>query len=236
MYTPENATKAVALLDQKLRHWDSVPFRVLSSLLTVIGERRVVEARPQLEQLLEVDSSLPSAGLAMGSAAVALSEVAGSDALEALVALSTKAPDAALPGLAVALGIVRDRRSIPILEPLADHVDALTRQRALAALSEYCSETSVGPAVQALRDSSPGVRRSATHWFARCGRPDDASLLADRTRDSDEGVRSNALRGLIRLTSNLACQQLGALLEDSSMTVRELARSYEHLCGPSIEQ
>jgi len=229
-YTPENARKAVRILEQKLTAWDSVPFRVLSPVLTVIGDRKVVEAQPQLKRLLYVDPTLPSAGSVIDAAAITLAEVAGNDALDDLLALAARGPDEALPGVAVALGIVHDPRSIQALEQLAQHVDESTRHRALSALAEYCSATSRPLAVHALNDPVDRVRNSATWWMATCGASEDAPYLNSVLRDSDEMIRSHALKGLTRLRSKIGCDSLPDLLKDQSLTVRESARAYRLIC------
>lgn len=229
-YTPENARKAVRILEQKLTTWDSVPFRVLSPVLTVIGDRKVVEAQPQLKRLLYVDPSLPSAGSVIDAAAITLAKVAGNDALEDLLAIATKGPEEALSGVAVALGIVHDARSIQALEQLAQHIDESTRDRALSALAEYCSATSRPLAIHALSDPVDRVRSSASWWMATCGASEDAPYLNSLLRDSDELIRSHALKGLTRLGSKIACDSPPDLLKDQSLAVRESARAYRLIC------
>jgi HEAT repeat protein len=125
-----------------------------------------------------------------------------------------------LPAVAIALGAVNDPGAVSPLERRAGHRSPNVRARALSALAKYCSLTTMPLALQGIRDVSDPVRWSATHYISSCGSPDDASVLFGLTSDRNDLVRLNALKGLIRLRSTLACNSAAELERDPSLSVR----------------
>jgi HEAT repeat protein len=230
MPSAANAASVFAILDEMLSRWDSHPPGIATSIFDAIVRHRVEAGRPYLVRFLHIDPTLRHAPHVIGNAASALGSLGGKDALEELERLATRGPQEVLSSTASALGSVGDPQAVPILETLLRQADSQVRQRALSALAKYCSATSRPFVLRYLTDPDDRVRNSATWWVATCGGAEDGSRLELQLGDTEPLVRSNALKGLIRLRDKAGCGKLPQLLADESLTVQASARNYEAVC------
>jgi HEAT repeat protein len=228
--TPASTASAFAILDEMLTHWDSHPPGIATSIFDAIDKHRIEAGRPYLIRFLHIDPTLRYAPHVIRNAASALGSLGGKDALEELGRLAARGSQEVLPSVASALGNVGDPRAVAILETLLTQADPQLKQRALSALAKYCSATSRPFAIKYLTDPDDRVRNSATWWVSTCGGAEDASRLESQLDDTDELVRSNALKGLARVKSKAGCRKLPQLLADRSLTVQAIARDYEVVC------
>jgi len=228
--TPENTRQAFRILDEKLGDWAAHPAGVITTILHAIGDHRVQGGRQYLIRFLLTDPGKSSSGYLASIAALALGDLGGQGALEALQKAVAQRADEAIPSVAVALGMLKEPGAVPALEALAQYPDASVRRRALSALENYCAPTTRVLTLHALSDDDAGVRNAATWWLAACGTYQDGSYLAQQLTDSEPLVRSNALKGLTRLKSRAGCTSLRRLLVDESLTVREGAEAYKAVC------
>ena len=229
--TADTTKKAIGLLDEKLQNWDAHPAEVIVSILEVIGKHHIREARPQVLRFLHVDEHLKEARYIGDRAAVVLADLGGADAFEELERRARQASDDSLTSIAVAMGVLGDRRSVPILEDFASRSNADLRARSLSALANYCSPTSRDEAMRALRDEDERVRNSGVSWLSRCGGSRDAQVLMERLEDVSALVRMNALKGMTRIGSSAACKRIDHLMQDPDPSVREVASGYSRLCA-----
>lgn len=229
----EDVTWAFEILSEKLRVWDSHCKDIVKMILEAIAEHKIEAGRGYLVRFLNVDLEMARAEPIARAAARSLGQLGGEGALEALVDAASSRSPGLRASVAVALGTLADSRGLATLETLAFDSSPDVRRRALSALATFCSSSSRDIALSALEDNESFVRNSATWWVATCGGASDAWRLEARLDDTNDLVRANALRGLIRLRSGAGCRKSSQLLVDESPTVQELARDYKAACkGP----
>jgi len=227
---PGNTAGVFAILDEVLKNWNSHPPGVVKTILEAIAEHRVEEGRRYLIRFFHADPTLPSATFVASSAARALGHLGGDLSLEELMNAEKWATQDLLSSVAVALGVLNDRRAVPTLESLAQHAAWDVRARALSALAGFCSPSSKPLVLRSAPDPEDRVRNSVAWWLAQCGQKEDGSQLAALLDDRESLVRGNALKGLIRLRSKDGCAKVAELTADESLTVQALARDYEAVC------
>lgn len=149
--------------------------------------------------------------------------IAGDTSAAVIEALAAIAADGRTqPGpareAAAALGLLASPAARPALEGiLADaQAPAVVRQQALLAIWRLPRAASTVPAVAPwLEDGDVETRWRAAYSLWRVGGPDALPLLLAGSRDPDDRVRANALRGLrpgLADTANARAQTLDALL------------------------
>lgn len=232
--TPKNTAMAMDILEEKLRNWESHPTGVVTSILDTVGRQRVESGRQYLYRFLRIDLTLSGAEFVASSAARAVGRLGGEGALEELTTASSRVSGYAVSSVAVALGVLSDPRAIGALEKIAASDDSRVRATALGALSKYCNSSTRPIALANLSNEDVRLRNSATWWFAACGTTDDAPYLDQQLQDMDELIRANALRGLIRLQSHIACGKLNELIEDENITISIEAKKYAETCDRNI--
>ncbi len=225
----EKAGKAFQILDEVLADWSSHPPGVVTTILNAIAEYRLESGRKYLVRFARTDPERPYSDHIVGAAAFALGDMGGARAFEELAALAQHRSSGVVSTVAFALGKFEDPRATTLLESLAQRPEAVVRGSSLSALGNHCVESSMPLAVENTKHADGMVRNSATWWLAQCGTPEQASLLTSLVGDSDRLVRGNALKGLLRLRSALACDRVPALIADRDLS-DGLARDYEKFC------
>jgi hypothetical protein len=108
---------------------------------------------------------------------------------------------AVLSSAAVALGHLRDERTIPRLASLASHADEEVRRSVVHGLMGHEDDRAVEALIRLSADPAEGVRDWATFALGVQIDRDTAELrdaLAARLDDSNEDARAEAIRGLAR--------------------------------------
>jgi HEAT repeat protein len=227
-----NTKRALRILDEKVNDWESHTTRVVATILTTIGDHRIEAGRRSLVKFLRADPGKSGGDLLATCSAISLGQLGGAQSLEALADAAAQPSAPALSSVAVGLGLLNDRRAVPVLENILWIGDVPAKARALSALAQYCAGSSRKIAVDSLSDQEPRIRVSATWWLGSCGTEEDSNRLANLLEDREALVRSNALKGLLRLQSQAGCDHIEILLKDDNITVSELARKYQVICEP----
>ena len=181
--TPETTRRALSLLDEKLHNWDSHPAGLITSILEVVGEHRIQAARADVVRCLYIDDRLEGSEFIRDTASRVLGMLGGSDAFQELHKLARQGSNEHLSSIATALGVLGDRRAIPLLEEFVVRPDAELRARALSSLAKFCSPTSKNKVIRAITDRDDRVRNSAVFWLSACAVTRDDQILMDRLED-----------------------------------------------------
>ncbi|HVT43520.1 MAG TPA: HEAT repeat domain-containing protein [Thermoanaerobaculia bacterium] len=117
--------------------------------------------------------------------------------------------------LAMVLGSLGDRRSVPVLvDGLADR-DPETRVYAVLALAEIGEPRAAGPVAALVADDDPALRKSVVYTLGVLGQKDSAAAVASVLNDPVTDVRWNAAIALARLDDSRALPVLHEMLDRS---------------------
>lgn len=227
-----NIRRALALLDSKLKNWDSLSKRSTCDILGVLEQKRTSNAASRLERFLATACNLEGSDLIASYAASALAVIGGGRAYLALSQTIEGTCRGRIRSAALALAQLKDRRAIPDLERITTNEDPAVRKSGIVALAEFCDPGSHIVVTRAAADAAPDVRAGAAWWLATCGelQRDEATLLG-LLDDEAPQVRINSLKGLIRMGSGAVCERLKSLEGDANASVRELSDQLRPRCN-----
>lgn len=115
--------------------------------------------------------------------------------------------------LALVLGHVRDRESVPDLIATLDDPNSETRIYALWALGAIGDPRGRLPVEEALSDPDAGLRKTAAYALGEMGLPESIPALRARLEDTTADVRWNAALALARLGSDAGVPVLEEMLD-----------------------
>jgi len=222
---------AMEFLKKALVHPDKA---VGYAAVAALGEHGTTEAARLLRKTVEEDKRR---GVRV-KALIALGRAGGKNAIPVIKGCLA-GNDRYLRGAAVtALGRTGAREAVPLLKETWKSGEPRLRVKALYALADVGERNDVLPvAMEAVKDSSPRIRRTGIKILGRVGGKEAVDALTGILKKKDASLRCAAVEALGCIGGRAAIKALSDALNDKQMSVRySVVEVSERLSGMGVAE